>query len=53
MFARIIAFSVRQRWLIILLTTLACGVGVWSLTRLPIDAVPDITNNQVQSAIRG
>ncbi|MDF2117913.1 CusA/CzcA family heavy metal efflux RND transporter [Roseiarcaceae bacterium H3SJ34-1] len=48
MINRIIAFSVHQRWLIILLTVLACVGGVWSLSRLPIDAVPDITNNQVQ-----
>lgn len=48
MINRIIAFSVHQRWLIVLLTVLACVGGVWSLSRLPIDAVPDITNNQVQ-----
>jgi cobalt-zinc-cadmium resistance protein CzcA len=45
---QIISFSVRQRWLIVLLTAITCGFGAWSLTRLPIDAVPDITNNQVQ-----
>ena len=44
----IIAFSVRQRWLVILIVILACAFGVWSLMRLPLDAVPDITNNQVQ-----
>lgn len=48
MINRIIAFSVHQRWLILLLTILACAAGAWSLSRLPIDAVPDITNNQVQ-----
>ncbi|HEV2573470.1 CusA/CzcA family heavy metal efflux RND transporter [Methylocella sp. CPCC 101449] len=48
MINRIIAFSVHQRWLILLLTFLACAFGAWSLSRLPIDAVPDITNNQVQ-----
>jgi cobalt-zinc-cadmium resistance protein CzcA len=48
MINRIIAFSVHQRWLIVLFTVLACVGGVWSLSRLPIDAVPDITNNQVQ-----
>src|SRR5260370_18234658 len=48
MLERILAFSVRQRWLV-LLVTLAAGVsGLWSLTRLPIDAVPDVTNVQVQ-----
>ena len=44
----ILAFSVRQRWLVLLLSLLAAALGVFSLTKLPIDAVPDITNNQVQ-----
>jgi cobalt-zinc-cadmium resistance protein CzcA len=48
MIKKIIAFSVNQRWLILLLTALGCAFGLYSLTRLPIDAVPDITNNQVQ-----
>src|SRR4029450_4869305 len=48
MIERILTFSVRQRWFVVLLTAMAAGWGVWSLVRLPIDAVPDITNNQVQ-----
>jgi len=48
MMQRIIAFSVHQRWLVVLLVGLVGMFGVWSLFRLPIDAVPDITNNQVQ-----
>jgi cobalt-zinc-cadmium resistance protein CzcA len=48
MIKRIIAFSVHQRWLIVLLVTVAGALGAWSLTHLPIDAVPDITNKQVQ-----
>jgi cobalt-zinc-cadmium resistance protein CzcA len=44
----ILAFSVHQRWLVVLLTLAAAALGIWSLSRLPIDAVPDITNNQVQ-----
>ena len=48
MIKRILAFSVHQRWLVVLLTAAAAAVGLWSLSRLPIDAVPDITNNQVQ-----
>ncbi|MDN3567221.1 CusA/CzcA family heavy metal efflux RND transporter [Paeniroseomonas aquatica] len=48
MIASILEFSVRQRWLVILLSLAACVLGAWSLTRLPIDAVPDVTNNQVQ-----
>lgn len=48
MIARILAFSVERRWLVVLLTLAASGFGIWSLGRLPIDAVPDITNKQVQ-----
>ncbi len=48
MISRLLTFSVRQRWLIVLLTIAAAAYGVYSLQRLPIDAVPDITNNQVQ-----
>src|SRR5216684_2477189 len=48
MIERILASSVRSRWLVLLLTLAAAVSGAWSLTRLPIDAVPDITNVQVQ-----
>ncbi|WP_375462521.1 efflux RND transporter permease subunit [uncultured Methylobacterium sp.] len=48
MISRILAFSVRQRFLVLLLSLLAAAFGAYSLTKLPIDAVPDITNNQVQ-----
>jgi cobalt-zinc-cadmium resistance protein CzcA len=48
MLEHIITFSIRRRWLILLLTVAAALSGFWSLTRLPIDAVPDITNVQVQ-----
>ncbi len=44
---RIIEFSLKYRFLIIVLTLLAIGVGIYDLRRLPIDAVPDITPNQV------
>jgi len=48
MLERILRFSLRHRGLVVL-ATLAVGlVGVSSLLRLPIDAVPDITNRQVQ-----
>src|SRR5688500_5143695 len=48
MLARIVDFSVRNRWLV-LIASLAIGVlGVFSYLKLPIDAVPDITNVQVQ-----
>lgn len=48
MISRILAFSVHQRWLVVLLTVAAAALGIWSLSKLPIDAVPDITNKQVQ-----
>src|SRR6266571_2087942 len=48
MIEHIIDFSVRRRWLILLIALAAAVSGFWSLTKLPIDAVPDITNVQVQ-----
>ena len=48
MIERVLTFSVRYRWLVVLLTAMAAALGVWSFTKLPVDAVPDITNNQVQ-----
>ena len=48
MIARLVTLSVERRWLVLLLTAIAAFVGVFALQRLPIDAVPDITNNQVQ-----
>ncbi|MGH7458095.1 MAG: efflux RND transporter permease subunit [Longimicrobiaceae bacterium] len=44
----IIAFALKNRLLVLALTALLIGVGVWSMIRLPIDAIPDITNVQVQ-----
>ncbi|MET0272261.1 MAG: efflux RND transporter permease subunit, partial [Phenylobacterium sp.] len=48
MLERIIALSIRYRWLVLALALLSAAVGVWSFQRLPIDATPDITNVQVQ-----
>jgi heavy metal efflux system protein len=48
MLERIVGFSIRQRWFVLAFVALLCAVGVWSAVRLPIDAVPDITNVQVQ-----
>jgi heavy metal efflux system protein len=48
MIEQILTFSVRQRWFVLLLTMAAAISGAWSLTKLPIDAVPDVTNVQVQ-----
>ncbi|HET8817634.1 MAG TPA: CusA/CzcA family heavy metal efflux RND transporter [Pseudidiomarina sp.] len=44
----LIRFAVQRRWLIMAATILIAGVGVFSALKLPIDAVPDITNVQVQ-----
>ena len=52
MIGRIVTFSVERRWLVLLVTLIAAVIGAWALSRLPIDAVPDITNNQVQVNIR-
>ncbi|PZQ09539.1 MAG: CusA/CzcA family heavy metal efflux RND transporter [Rhodanobacter denitrificans] len=48
MLERIIGFAVAHRWLMLALTTALVALGVWSFSRLPIDATPDITNVQVQ-----
>ncbi len=48
MLEKILKFSIQNRWLVVLLTVIVVAVGVRSLGKLPIDAVPDITNNQVQ-----
>jgi heavy metal efflux system protein len=45
---RIIALSIRYRWVVLALVLLSAAVGAWSFQRLPIDATPDITNVQVQ-----
>ncbi len=44
----ILRFSVAHRWLVLALAVAVAGLGLYSAARLPIDAVPDITNNQVQ-----
>jgi cobalt-zinc-cadmium resistance protein CzcA len=45
---RAILFAIRHRWLMLILTLMLAALGAWSFTKLPIDAVPDITNVQVQ-----
>lgn len=44
---RLVDFALRNRFLILVFTALVIGVGVWAMQVLPIDAVPDITPNQV------
>ncbi len=48
MLDKIIKFSIQNKLFIGAMTLLLIIWGVWSATKLPIDAVPDITNNQVQ-----
>ncbi|WP_295229877.1 CusA/CzcA family heavy metal efflux RND transporter [uncultured Chryseobacterium sp.] len=48
MLTKIIEFSVKNKLIIALLVLGLIGIGSYQVTRLPIDAVPDITNNQVQ-----
>ncbi len=48
MLSKIIKFSIQNKILIFLFTSLIVGFGIYSLTQIPIGAVPDVTNNQVQ-----
>jgi heavy metal efflux system protein len=45
---RLLAFSLEQRLLVLAATVFLIGLGIWAAGILPIDAVPDITNIQVQ-----
>ena len=44
----LLKISIARRWIVMFLVLVAAAAGVWSYQRLPIDAVPDITNVQVQ-----
>lgn len=48
MIYNIIAWSVKNKLIVALLIAALVAGGIWSITKVPIDAVPDITNNQVQ-----
>ena len=48
MFEKLIRFAIDQRWLVLLLVLGMAALGIYNYQRLPIDAVPDITNVQVQ-----
>jgi cobalt-zinc-cadmium resistance protein CzcA len=48
MLNRIIDFSIKNKFIIFLLTISIAGFGVYAVLRIPVGAVPDITNNQVQ-----
>ncbi len=47
MIERIVQLSIGRRGLVMVLAAFVAGLGLWNFTRLPIDAVPDITNVQV------
>ena len=44
----LLSFAIRQRWLVMIAILAMAGLGAWNFQELPIDAVPDITNVQVQ-----
>jgi len=48
MINQLISFSINNKLIIGLLTLALIFAGLWSITKVPLDAVPDITNNQVQ-----
>tara|TARA_R110002072_G_C7972652_1_gene534953 strand:+ start:1861 stop:5037 length:3177 start_codon:yes stop_codon:yes gene_type:complete len=48
MLENIIKQSITHRWLVLISVLAICALGIYNFTRLPIDAVPDITNVQVQ-----
>lgn len=48
MINKILAFSIQNRWFVIMAAIAVGALGAWNFARLPIDAVPDITNVQVQ-----
>ena len=48
MLNRIINFSIKNKLIVLFLTLFIVGFGVYSVLQIPLGAVPDITNNQVQ-----
>ena len=47
MLESILRFSIKRKFLVLVMVLAVAGLGVWNFTKLPIDAVPDITNVQV------
>ncbi|MBQ4915438.1 CusA/CzcA family heavy metal efflux RND transporter [Maribacter sp. MMG018] len=48
MLSYIINFSIKNKFIVLLFTCFIIGFGLYSLSKIPIGAVPDVTNNQVQ-----
>ncbi|HQI00595.1 MAG TPA: hypothetical protein PLA18_04935, partial [Deltaproteobacteria bacterium] len=47
MIARIIQWSARNRFLVLLFTGCALAWGIWAMYRMPLDAIPDLSDTQV------
>jgi cobalt-zinc-cadmium resistance protein CzcA len=47
MINRILSFSIQAHWSVVFLTVMVAAYGIFELTRLPLDALPDITSKQV------
>ncbi|MFD3305014.1 efflux RND transporter permease subunit [Alteromonas macleodii] len=47
MLESILRFSIKRKFLVLVMVLAVAGLGMWNFTKLPIDAVPDITNVQV------
>ncbi|MHB8522112.1 MAG: efflux RND transporter permease subunit [Limisphaerales bacterium] len=45
---RVVASALRQRFLVVLLSLILAGAGIWSFSRLPVDAYPDLSPPQVE-----
>lgn len=48
MLSKIIQFTIKNKFIVLLFTSFIVGFGIYSLSQIPIGAVPDVTNNQVQ-----
>jgi Cu/Ag efflux pump CusA len=49
--ARVIAFSAHNRFLVLLLTVIACAGAVWCVQRIPLDALPDLSDGERERAV--
>ncbi|MBI4211006.1 MAG: hypothetical protein HY540_00065, partial [Deltaproteobacteria bacterium] len=47
MIERIVDFSARNRFVVIALTAVLVILGLWSMKRIPLDAIPDLSDTQV------
>ena len=48
MLIHLINFSIKHKFIVILFTLTVAAFGIYSVTQIPVGAVPDITNNQIQ-----